>query len=327
MKAYRDRSRGRIRVEWLTISVAAIIYSAFGLLTWFHSALPWWALVLPGAYVLAWHSSLQHEVVHGHPTSRPWLNELLVFPNLWLWMPYRLYRSTHLAHHRNERLTHPVDDPESYYMTAESWTHCGPLAKRFHELYNTLAGRLLFGPAVVTWQLYAAEAKRLARGDTRHVGAWIHHAIACAVVLIWVSEVCGLAIHWYVALFVYPGISLSLVRSFLEHRAHRDTAKRTVVVEAGRLMSLVFLNNNLHAVHHQEPGRPWYTLPERYREQRDKVLVENGSYVYAGYGEVFKTYLLRRKEPVLHPSEAIGRDTLTGHPPSVVLRFAEDTPA
>ena len=34
------RRRG-LQVEWPTLAVAAAIYGGFGLVTWFHAALPW----------------------------------------------------------------------------------------------------------------------------------------------------------------------------------------------------------------------------------------------------------------------------------------------
>ena len=68
--------------EWPTLLVAAAIYAGFAALTWFYHALPWWLVFPAGAYVVAWHGSLQHEAVHGHPTHWPLLNELLVFPSL-----------------------------------------------------------------------------------------------------------------------------------------------------------------------------------------------------------------------------------------------------
>src|SRR3546814_6789422 len=104
-----------------TLLVAAALFRSVGLVTWFHAALPWWVLLPLGAYLLAWHGSLQHEVTHGHPTPSAVFNELLVLPSLWLWMPFRLYRETHLAHHNDAQLTDPLADPESYYLDARSW--------------------------------------------------------------------------------------------------------------------------------------------------------------------------------------------------------------
>ena len=41
-------------------------------------------------------------------------------------------------------------------------------------------------------------------------------------ILIWVIGVCGMPFWVYVACFVYPGVSLAMVRSFAEHRAEQE---------------------------------------------------------------------------------------------------------
>lgn len=290
------------RIEWPTLAVAAIIYGGFGLLTWFYYALPWW-LVLPiGAYLVAWHGSLQHEVVHGHPT--PWrrVNELLVFPSLWFWQPYATYRESHLTHHHDERITDPLEDPESNYVTPETWAHMGPLSRGWFWCLNTLSGRLLLGPAHFTVKFVIGEIRRFARGDFTHLGIWIVHGAASAVVLYWVLWVCDIPLIEYLAFFAYPGLSLTLMRSFLEHQAREDVGHRTAVVETGPILSLMFLFNNLHTIHHAEPGLPWYRISGRYRADRETQLAANGGYVYrGGYAEVFARYLLWPKEGPMHP--------------------------
>jgi fatty acid desaturase len=289
------------RLEWPTLLVLAATYGAFGLLTWFHASLPWWLLLPLGAYTVCLHGSLQHEAVHGHPTARAWVDEALVLPSLWLWMPYRIYRETHLLHHHNERLTDPTRDPESYYVTPESWATFGPLHRGLLWAANTLLGRLALGPAICTWRLFRAEAGRMRHGDGRHLRSWALHLMGCALVLAWVVGVCGLPILEYLAFFAYPGLSLTLLRSFLEHQARKDPGERSVLVEAGPVMSLLFLNNNLHALHHAEPGLAWYRLPTRYRDCRSDLLAANGGYRYSGYLEVAARYLVRPKEPPAHP--------------------------
>lgn len=292
------------RVEVPTLLVALAVYGGFGLLTWFHAALPWWALLTLGAYLVAWHGSLQHEVTHGHPTPSALANELLVLPSLWLWIPFRIYRETHLAHHDDALLTDPLEDPESYYLDARDWAAAGPLGRAFFRAYNTLAGRLIFGPLRCAYVLWKAEAARALRGDFSHARAWGIHLAGVALVLTWVVAVCGMPLWQYLLFFVYPGVSLSLVRSFLEHQARPEVTERSVIVEAGPLMSLLFLNNNLHLVHHDKPGLPWYRIPAFYRQRRALFLASNGGYFFKGYGEVFRRYFLRAKEHPLHPAAA-----------------------
>lgn len=289
-------------LEWPTLLIAVATYAGFLTLTWFYHALPLWLVIPAGAWLLAWHGSLQHEAMHGHPSRRPWLNELLVFPSLWLWMPYRTYRDTHLAHHRDERLTDPLDDPESYYMTAEQWQRLGPVMRVIMQIRNTVAGRLLLGPMIAVWYLWRHQMPRLLRGERRALKTWGLHAVACSLVLGWVIGACGIPLLEYLAFFVYPSIALTLLRSFAEHRAEENPHNRSVVVDAAWPLALLFLNNNLHWLHHREPGTPWYSLPRRYRDERDAVLAANGNYRFRGYGEIVGRYLLKPKEPVVHPA-------------------------
>ena len=99
----------------------------------------------------------------------------------------------------------------------------------------------------------------------------------------------------------YLGLSLLKIRTFLEHRAHEDCHGRTVVIEDRGPLSWLFLNNNLHIVHHLHPGVPWHALPRLYRENRDSFLRANQGYLYRHYGQILWRYLLRSKDPVPHP--------------------------
>ncbi|PLL97576.1 fatty acid desaturase, partial [Klebsiella pneumoniae] len=118
---------------------------------WFACVAGWRTLGLFPATLLliwftAWYMSLQHELIHGHPTRLAWFNQLLGTLPLAVWYPYGVYRDSHLAHHRNHLLTHPEDDPESYYVTAESWQRFSAWQRRLIHLRNTFWGRLLLAP-------------------------------------------------------------------------------------------------------------------------------------------------------------------------------------
>jgi fatty acid desaturase len=296
------------RAERATWLVAAAVYGAWLTLTWFYQALPWW-LVLPlGGFVVAWHGSLQHEIIHGHPT--PWrrLNELLVFPVLWLWLPYGRYREMHVAHHRCARLTCPAEDPESFYVAPERWRRMGPARRAVYGARNALAGRLLLGPLLAVGQLLCLEARMLFRGQFAHLRHWAVHVGSVALVLGWATGVCGIPVWAYLLMFAYPGLSLTLLRSFAEHRPGPTQPQRTVIVDSGPLFGLLYLNNNLHAVHHERPDLPWRLIGRRYRAERDAVLARNGGFRYAGYGEIARRFLLKPKDSPAHPGFAPGCD-------------------
>ena len=73
-----------------------------------------------------------------------------------------------------------------------------------------------------------------------------------------------------------------------------------IIVEKSPL-ALIFLNNNLHFVHHKRPTAPWYDLPQLYREQREEWQRMNGGYVFRNYFEILRAYAFRKKQEVVHP--------------------------
>src|SRR5271155_2343604 len=179
-------------VEWPTLALCAAIYGGWLALTWWHAALPAW-LVFPGlAWLVAWHSSLQHEVLHGHPTRVRSINDALGFVPLSLWLPYHIYRVSHLRHHDDARLTDPLDAPESRYWLPEQWQLLSGGGRLLFMAQNTFFGRLLVGPAWIIGRFLYFQSRALAAGipGTRRV--WVPHLVAVAVVLAWVCGVCGI---------------------------------------------------------------------------------------------------------------------------------------
>ncbi len=299
------RAGARSLVRWTeapTWLLIFLVYGGWGGLTWFHDSIAWWLLAPAGAWLIALHGSLQHEALHRHPTRHAWLNALLVGAPLGLWMPYPIYRDSHLAHHATASLTDPLGDPESYYAPREDWENFGWLRRAVLTINNTLAGRMVVGPWLASGTLWRAEARRLAAGDYAHARVWAVHLALCALLFAWIVGVCGMAAPDYVLLVAWPGLALLLVRSFLEHRPAASQDRRTVIVEAGWLMSLLFLNNNLHVVHHEHPAIPWYELPAIYRAERNEILARNGNYLFAGgYAEIARRYAFRPKDLPVHP--------------------------
>ena len=88
-----------------------------------------------------------------------------------------------------------------------------------------------------------------------------------------------------------------MLRTFAEHQAHDDPEQRTVIVEAAPFFGLLFLNNNLHSAHHDNPASPWYRLPEIARREHAER-----AYRFRGYGEIARNFAFRAKEPVPHPT-------------------------
>lgn len=291
-------------VEWPTWFALGGLWLAFGLLTTFHASLPWWIVTPAGAYLVAFHGSLQHEALHGHPTRNPLINELLIFPALSLWIPYRRYRKLHLTHHRNDQLTDPQDDPESYYLDPQAWEKTPLPVKWLFTINNAMLGRFVFGPAIATVRFIACETKLILAGDREVLNAWVLHGLGIAVLWLWVSAICGMPFWAYVFGIAYWGNSLTMMRSYAEHRAHDMPGCRVIIVESNPLMSFLYLNNNLHMPHHELPRLPWYRLPSYYRANKDRLIKENCAYLMHGYCEIARHWLFKPKEPVAHPNMA-----------------------
>lgn len=294
--------RRRVRsLELPTWALIVVIYGGWLALTYNYNALPWWVLLPLGAWLTAWHMSLQHEVLHGHPTRSQTVNDLIGMPPLSLWLPYEIYRGEHLRHHREPYLTDPLEDTESYYVTPQDWARRNPLHRALTILCNTMAGRILVGPARSMIGFLTREAGRVWRGEGRARGIWARHLVACAAVVWWLVAVCDVPLPGYFVLFVYPGYMLALIRSFAEHRAASLPAHRTAIVENTPVFGLLFLHNNLHVVHHQRPNLPWYEIPRLYRAHRDALIAGNGGLVYDGYLDVARRHLVTPHHQPVHP--------------------------
>lgn len=294
MRKQSHSAEATAQVEVLTLIVAVLIYGGLLALTLCFQALPRWLVAVLGTLLLTWYGSLQHETIHGHPT--PWrrANSLLGALPLTLWIPYALYRESHLRHHRHEgRYLTDVDrDPESFYWLGSSSARQTMLTRAIAAFNCTLVGRLLVGPAWVVGRFWVHEISKIYRGVGQRRVLWARHALGLILVFGWLTLICHVSLTFYITCLVYPSVSLGLLRSFAEHRADIDSRRRTRAVEAGPFWSLIFLNNNLHIAHHAYPRLAWYQLPGAWSDMRDAV-APSGLVITGGYLEVTKRYSLR----------------------------------
>jgi len=294
------RRRTRDRIEWPTVSLLAVCYGLWIFAGYFlYPMFPIVSLVLMGIAV-ALHSSLQHEVLHGHPTRNARLNEALVFLPLGIFYPYRSYKRTHLQHHADERLTDPFDDPESYYRAMGDWQKMPSFLKVLLGWNNTFIGRLVIGPPLMVVGFTISEWRKIAQGDRRVIYAWTLHLAGLVPTLLVISLIFGVPIWLYVSVAAYLGISIIAIRSYCEHQWSEQPDGRTIIVE-NSILAPLFLYNNLHFVHHKMPTAAWYKLPSLYSERRAEWQKMNDGYVFSNYFEVFRAFAFKAKEPVAHP--------------------------
>lgn len=288
-------------VEWPTLALIVFAYGGWLTLTWQYAALPGWVVVPCIAILLTLHSSVQHEILHGHPTRWTAVNRVLGIVPLSLWIPYDRFRHLHLVHHINERLTDPLDDPESNYVLPEDWQRRSPMMRRIYEVQLTLAGRMLVGSWWRMGHFMLREAQACLHNEPGVRAAWFTHIVLCVPVVYWVSVVCGIPLWFYVVAMVIPGNAILLIRSYAEHRARSATPERTAIVENSWVLGPLFLFNNLHALHHAEPGLPWYRYNARYRVLRERLVAQNAGLVYQTYFDVARRFLLHMHDQAPHP--------------------------
>ncbi len=292
---------GILRTEWATL---ALIFTCYGL--WLIAGLLWttpfWMISLIALPICgAFHTSLQHETIHGHPTRWPLVNEALVNLPLAVIFPYRRYRDLHLHHHRDEHLTDPFEDPESYFWSAHDVQAMNDFQRLIFALNNTFVGRLVIGPALTIIGFGRTEFARLRDHEPGVRIAWFLHAIGLVLLLTIVTLLFQMPILAYLIFAVYPALSLTAMRAYAEHQAAENVGARTAVVEAHPALALLYLNNNLHIVHHASPRTPWYDLPKLYDQRRQQYLTANDNTLFMGYGDIARRFAFSIKQPVQHP--------------------------
>ncbi len=292
----------RRAVELPTLFLILGTYGAWLAVTFAYGRWPLALVAALTAVILTLHGSVQHEIVHRHPTRWNGVNRLFGIVPLALWLPYERYRHTHLQHHNDSRLTDPLDDPESFYWRPEDAARLHPLQRRLLQAQQTLAGRMVIGAFWVIGAFAVKEFRALRNNEEGVRAVWLEHLLWCVPVVLWVQFICGIPLWLYFIAMVVPANGILLIRSFAEHRARPEVRERIAIVESSWLLGPLFLFNNLHALHHEAPGIPWYEYNGRYREIRQRLIAENGGLVYRTYFDVARRFLFRAHDALEHPT-------------------------
>lgn len=287
-------------MEWQTVAVAIVIHGMWLALVLGHELVPGWLTAILLGVVLAWHGSLQHEVVHGHPFRNRIANDALGSLPLSPRVPYRAYRRYHLDHHVCADLTDPADDVESYYLSGQQWDRLSQPGRWLAIAHHTFLGRLVLGPPCEIFRVWKWQMGEIRGGDRALGRFWAEHVVLLVVLGVFVFGVVGMS-PWVYGAGVYLGLSFGLVRSFAEHRWVEGTGTRSAMVRSGRFFSLLFLNNNLHDTHHRHPHVAWYRLPELADDLDSDATAAEGAGLYSGYLELARRFGVRPFDAPLHP--------------------------
>ena len=290
----------RLVFEWPTWLLIFLVYGSWLLLLAYYHQLEA-AVAMPLLVIVCvLHGSMCHELIHGHPTPYSWFNRLLGCPPLTLFLPYAIYRDTHIQHHQDENITLPGVDPESYYCSAAEYERKSLAGKAFAWINMTIAGRLLLSPAVEIWSLLKQLLAAIVSLNANWLRAWFIHLFLVVLLLMLVVGYFEVP-WWHYLLVAYFASALSRIRSFYEHRARIEVSERTVLMDTCWFFRLMFLNLNYHLAHHEHPSIPWYRLANYYRSHRPDLIRRSGNFYYRGYRFWLLRYLVRPVDSPVHP--------------------------
>ena len=285
------------KTEWPTWLLLIGVYAGwFAVILGSHWLGLWLSTLLLIPLVTLW-LSVQHELLHGHPTRSLLLNKLLGYAPFAVWYPYTLYRDSHLLHHNDDDLTLPGIDPESRYLNQQQWDTSSLFDRGVHWLTKTLLGRFLLAAPLSITRLARHEWQRLPQAWPM----WLAHGAITLLMLAFIAHFSALSVWQYLLLVSVPALSLASIRSYYEHRPHPQPEQRSVLNEAAWPWSWLFLNNNLHLVHHDLPKLPWYFLPTVYRARREQWLARSGGFLVRGYGQLLSRHGLKAIDSPRHP--------------------------
>ena len=279
--------------DWRTLIIATLVYIGWFASVFTHKQLPWWATFALLTWFGAWHLSLQHELVHGHPFRNSKLNAALASLSVTMWVPFLSFKRDHISHH-NTTLTHPQLDTESYYAIPETWQNSGRLLRAIYWANRTLAFRLTVWSVFSAVQYFIADAWRAVRNVGNARAAWFLHIPALVAVIYIVTNLADMSMVEYLIGGVFGSHSLNMMRSFAEHKTLDNESTRTAMIDAGWLMGMLMLNNNLHIAHHDEPSAPWYEVPAVAKRTNAYERAANIDSLYkGGYGEIIRRFTFK----------------------------------
>ena len=275
--------------EWKTLGVIVAVYGLTVLTVVRYDVLTPWLAIPMLAVLGAWHLSMQHEVLHGHPFKSQFINDAIGSIPVTLWMPYFAFKKDHHEHHKSD-LTNPELDNESFYVTQEQWDNAGTIRRAAWTANRTILFRMFVWTIVSTISYVMLVLKRAARNEQGDRLAVVLHVIG-VVAVVYLVSLSSMPLWQFALGTVYGGRILNAIRPFPEHKYQNGVETKTAMIMAGPFMSLLMLNNNLHIAHHDDPKIPWYRVSELARNVNAIERAREAGVLYeGGYAEVFRKF-------------------------------------
>jgi fatty acid desaturase len=259
----------------LNVAIAAVAIAVAIACLWLASHAPHWTVLVGAAVVFSFANntvfSLLHECVHGsfHPNRR--VNECAgvlfaaFFPTA-----FTIQRISHFGHHRRNRSDLELYD---YYLPHESrwlktyWIYCLlfgtywaiiPVAGFIYLLCPFVFRSSAFQNGPARWWGFGEFVRDIAAEPAGRVWGEAAFTLALQLVL-WHA----LDLNWLGWLACYWAFGLNW--SSLQYTDHawspRDVHEGAWNLRFWPVTQAIFLNYNLHLVHHRRPDIPWHHLP------------------------------------------------------------------
>jgi fatty acid desaturase len=263
----------------LIAGIGACIVSAFCL--WLAShAQSWWVMAL-AAIVFSFTNntlfSLHHEAVHGHLHSNisvnDWCGRLLAatFPTI-----FSIQRVSHLGHHRRNRSDEELYDsylPHQSWLLKTYWLYCLltgfywsiiPVAGLVYVLWPWTFRATWFQDGPAKWWGFKPFVEDIARQPVAVVWREGVFTLLVQVSLFWLLDLNVLG--WLLCYWAF-GINWSSVQYTDHADSPRHVTEGAWNLRFTRLSQILFLNYNLHLVHHRQPTIPWLYLPRHVKPE------------------------------------------------------------
>ena len=243
-------------------------------------------LLAPAALATNFFWALHHEAIHGgfHGDRQRNLRAGR-FMAILLGSSFHVLRFGHLMHHRYNR--NPIDRPDTYDPAATP-----RLKARLTFLGNLVFGVYLAELAVpiaccLPRPLIRRIVDRVYRGEDPSLAAIrlgahrlfldpkrlrIIRADALLAAALIAASAIAFGRHWpmLVAFLAARGVLISVFDNVYHFATPIDRPDYARNLRLPAPLRLLFLNMNLHRVHHSRPALPWWALPAQFRASRDR---------------------------------------------------------
>lgn len=259
----------------LNAGIAAAAITVAVACLWLAAHAPHWSVLVVAAVAFSFANntifSLLHECVHGsfHPNRRVNACAGVLFAAFFP-TAFAIQRVSHLGHHRRNRSDLELYD---YYLPHQSrwlktyWIYCLlsgfywaiiPVAVSLYLVCPFLFRSHAFQEGPARWWGFREFVRDIAAEPIRQV--WPQAAFTALVQL----ALCyGLGLDWVAWLACYWAFGLNW--SSLQYTDHawspRDVHEGAWNLRFWAPTQAIFLNYNLHLVHHRRPDIPWNHLP------------------------------------------------------------------